>query len=60
MKYKIEEQQEIYKKNLREAQKIGITSRFTAYLMYRCEMMSSAQERAEKGRTYWHKDLIKI
>lgn len=52
-------EQELYLKNMREAFELGIRSRFTAYLMYRCEMLAIAQEREEKGRAYNRKDLIK-
>ena len=43
--------QELYLKNLREASRLGM-SRFTAFLMWKCENDSEKQRRAERGRTY--------
>ena len=56
------DKQEIYLRNLIQARQLGITSRFTAYLMYRCERLAGEQEKLEKGKSYKHlltyKDLM--
>ncbi len=52
--------QELYLQSMITARQIGIVSRFTAYLIYRCDMLAKEQERGENGRVYKHKDLIKI
>lgn len=51
-KYKL---QEMYLQNIIRVRQIGIYSRLTAYLMYRCEELSQEQEKLEMGKIYKHK-----
>lgn len=55
-------QQEEFARHLREASRIGIKSRFTAFLMWKCENDSRKQIRMEKGKVYpqllTYKDLL--
>ena len=44
--------QESFLRHLREASRIGITSRLTIFLMWKCENDSRKQIRMERGRVY--------
>ena len=44
-----EQKQQVFEKNVREFARMGITSHFTAYLAYKAEVESKAEEKIKKS-----------